>query len=99
MFGITLPGTVAGINLVGWLALRWVWKDIPPRTRQRLICSTVSVLIFMVIPALIFLVLVPITDIWDADLFYLLLIALVQFGPLVAGLVGYHRPWLAHDPN
>jgi hypothetical protein len=86
-------GYVLGINLVGWAALRWVWKDNPPETRLRLIGSAIGVLI----PLLILLLIgysVPVGDMGTR--FYDLVTNLWQ--PILAqtavltGLVGYYVP-------
>ena len=82
---------VLGINLVGWLAFRWVWKDIQPKTRQRLIGSGIGALIGWLL--LLFIGdLVPVEAVGTPTyhlLTYVILLVLV-----LGGLVGYYLPGL-----
>ena len=84
-------GHVLGINLVGWLAFRWVWKDIQPKTRQRLIGSGIGALIGWLL--LLFIGdLVPVEAVGTPTyhlLTYVILLVLV-----LGGLVGYYLPGL-----
>ncbi len=84
-------GHVLGINLVGWLAFRWIWKDIQPKTRQRLIGSGIGALIGWLL--LLFIGdLVPVESVGTSTyhlLTYVILLVLV-----LGGLVGYYLPGL-----
>ena len=86
-------GYMVGINLVGWLALRYAWKEIPPLTLQRLIGSAIGVLF----PLLILLVIgytLPVGDVGTP--FYNLVTnnwqPILAQTAVLAGLIGYYVP-------
>jgi len=86
-------GYVLGINLVGWLALRYAWKEFSPLTLQRLIGSAIGVLF----PLLILLIIgytVPVGDVGTP--FYDLVTnnwqPILAQTAVLAGLIGYYVP-------
>lgn len=88
-------GYMIGINLVGQVALRWVWKGVQLLPRQRLIGTAVGALI----PLLILLVIgysVPVGD--EGTRFYDLVTnnwqPILAQASLFAAIVGYYVPGL-----
>jgi hypothetical protein len=86
-------GYVIGINLIGQIALRWVWKGIRVLTAQRLLGTAIGALI----PLLILLPIgfsVPVGD--SGTRFYDLVTnnwqPILAQASLLAAVVGYHVP-------
>jgi hypothetical protein len=86
-------GYVIGINLIGQIALRWVWKGIRVFTAQRLLGTAIGALI----PLLILLPIgfsVPVGD--SGTRFYDLVTnnwqPILAQASLLAAVVGYHVP-------
>jgi hypothetical protein len=93
-------GYVLGINLVGMVALRWVWKGIRFLPTQRLIGSSIGALI----PLLILLPIgfsVPVGD--AGTRFYDLVTNYWQLilanASLLIGIVGYYVPGMINLPS
>jgi hypothetical protein len=84
-------GPVAGINLVGWMALNWVWKDVPKKVLQRLIGCGIGALIGWLF-LLVFGSRIPVGNVGTPFYYYLTYITLLVF--VLAGLVGYYVPGL-----
>jgi hypothetical protein len=86
-------GYIIGINLVGFSALRWAWKNVPPRTTQRLIGTAIGALI----P---FIILIPIgfsVPVGDAGSKFYDLVTnnwqpILAQASLFMGIVGYFVP-------
>ncbi len=92
-------GYVIGINLVGILALRWVWKGVRPLPTQRLIGTAIGALI----PLLILLPIgfsVPVGD--TGTHFYDLVTnnwqPILAQASLFIGIVGYYVPGMINLP-
>lgn len=86
-------GYVLGVNLVGYVALRWIWKNVIPFTIQRLVGTMVGALI----PLLILLPIgfsVPVGD--TGSRFYDLVTnnwqPILAQASLFAAIVGYFVP-------
>jgi len=86
-------GYVIGVNLVGYVVLRWVWKDIRLLTAQRLVATMVSALI----PLLILLPIgysVPVGD--EGSRFYDLVTnnwqPILAQASLFTAILGYYVP-------
>jgi hypothetical protein len=88
---------IVGINLVGWAALRWVWREIQPLVRERLLATAIGA----AIPLLILLPIgfsVPVGA--EGTRFYDLVTnnwqPILAQASLFAAIVGYYAPGIFH---
>lgn len=92
LFGIWI-GYVIGINLVGQIALRWVWKGIRVLTSQRLLGTAIGA----IIPLLILLPIGFSVPVGDADTRFYNLVTnnwqpILAQASLFAAILGYFVP-------
>jgi hypothetical protein len=88
-------GFLLGINLVGWAALRWAWKDTRPLAKQRLLGSAIGAIIPL-------LILIPIgysVPVGDAGTSFYDLVTnnwqpIMAQASFFAGIVGFYVPGL-----
>jgi hypothetical protein len=97
---VVWSGYILGINLVGFAALRWAWRNVRPLTTQRLIGTAVGALI----PLLILIPIgfsVPVGD--TGSQFYDLVTnnwqPILAQASLFIGIVGYYVPGMINLPG